>query len=62
MTLKGGLGSPLLKSALEGKNSVYLQQVISNGIPGTPMPPWKSILSKSDIKWIVRQLQNGMPE
>lgn len=60
MSLKGGLGPSLTPDNLHEKNIEYLFQVISNGVPNTPMPPWKTILSEDDIKWISKQLQMGI--
>ncbi len=60
MTLKGGLGKPLLPKALEGKPHSNLMQIILDGIPNTPMPPWRELLSESDVNWIVTQLKNGI--
>ena len=59
MTLKGGLGPALTPDALEGKPAVYLQQTILEGHPGTPMPPWKSILSLPEIDYLVSILISG---
>ncbi len=58
MTLKGGLGPALTPEALENKPRIYLQQTIQEGHPGTPMPPWKSILSPEDIDYLVELLMN----
>lgn len=58
MTLKGGLGPALTPEALENKPRVYLQQTIQEGHPGTPMPPWKSILAPEDIDYLVELLMN----
>ena len=59
MTLKGGLGPALTPDMLTGKPAVYLQQTILEGHPGTPMPPWKSILSLPDIDYLVSILMSG---
>jgi cytochrome c55X len=58
MTLKGGLGPALTPEALQNKPKVYLQQTIQEGHPGTPMPPWKSILTPEDIDYLVELLMN----
>lgn len=60
MTLKGGLGKPLLPKALEGKPSSDLMTIILDGIPNTPMPPWRGLLSEADVHWIVTQLKTGI--
>ena len=59
MTLKGGLGPALTTDALQGKAEVYLQQTILEGHPGTPMPPWKDILTGADIDYLVSLLKAG---
>jgi cytochrome c55X len=61
MTLQGGLGSPLLPEALQGKPAEYLEYVITNGISGTPMPPWKRFLNATEVQWIAANLKKGFP-
>lgn len=56
LTLRGGLGSPLTTEALSGKPYQYLYEVIRNGIPGTPMPPWSAVLEDADIRWLTERL------
>ncbi len=56
MTRKGGLGSPLLPEALAAVSSEGLVETILEGRPGTPMPPWKTMLSRDDAVWIVAYL------
>ena len=57
MRLTGGLGPALTPQALEGKNQEFLSLTISKGRPGTPMPPWETLLSKAEIEWIVDYLK-----
>jgi cytochrome c55X len=59
MTLKGGLGSPLLPTDLNGKSVEFLSFTILNGRPTTAMPPWRAILSESEATWIAQQLKSG---
>jgi cytochrome c55X len=59
MTLKGGLGPALTRSALEGKSRDSLRRAIRDGRPGTPMPPWKTLLQPAEIDWLVDQLLQG---
>ena len=59
MTLKGGLGKPLLPENLAGYDAPALASIILNGIPGTPMPPWQELLSHKDARWIAQSLKNG---
>jgi cytochrome c55X len=60
MTLKGGLGPSLLPQALAGKPPELLRATILDGRSGTPMPPWRGILSTDDVAWLVDQLRNGV--
>jgi cytochrome c55X len=59
LTLKGGLGPALTPQALTGKSPEWLREVILEGRPGTPMPPWKPFLSREEAGWIVQQLLRG---
>lgn len=59
LTLKGGLGSPLLPEVLAGRDREGLVELILNGKPGTPMPPWKGLLSRAEVAWIVEYLISG---
>ncbi len=61
MTLKGGLGAPLLPETLAGKHEDALAAVILDGMPGTPMPPWRPLLTESEAVWIARALKEGLP-
>jgi len=60
MTMKGGLGPPLLPEVLAPKSDQGLAEVILQGIPGTPMPPWQSELTRDEALWIARLLQRGV--
>lgn len=62
MTLKGGLGSPLLPDNLAGKPDALLVDAILNGRPDTAMPPWRGELSPDEAAWLVEQLRKGFPE
>ena len=59
MTLNGGLGSPLHSKNLTKFATDELTEIILEGIPGTPMPPWKYLLSKSEAYWIANSLKKG---
>lgn len=61
LTLKGGLGKPLLPENLAGRDAQTIARIILDGIPGTPMPPWRGILSEGDALWIARKLKEGFP-
>jgi cytochrome c55X len=59
LTRRGGLGPALTREALAGKSPIMLRDVILNGRPGTPMPPWKPFLSPSEADWLVQVLIEG---
>ncbi|MGB7502200.1 MAG: cytochrome c [Azonexus sp.] len=61
MTLRGGLGPPLLPENLHEKPADGLVATIYYGRPGTPMPPWKQFMSEAEAGWIVQELMNGFP-
>ena len=58
MTRKGGLGSPLLPSLLAERSDDALASIILDGIPGTPMPPWRPLINVEETRWLVRILRN----
>ena len=59
LTRKGGLGSALLPEQLSHFTDDALIDIILEGVPGTPMPPWKRFLNRDDAAWIVDQLRKG---
>jgi cytochrome c55X len=62
LTLKGGLGPALLPQNLAGKSAEALAAIILDGVPGTPMPPWRGELSPEDARWIAEKLKEGFPQ
>lgn len=62
MRLTGGLGPALTREALADFPIGSLAAVIFHGRPGTPMPPWKAMLSEPEARWIAVRLQQGFPE
>ncbi len=62
MTLKGGLGPPLLPSTLGDASDEALVDIILDGVPGTPMPPWAFEISREEALWLVRQLKRGIDD
>lgn len=62
MQLTGGLGPPLTPQALNDRTIEAIVATTLHGRPGTPMPPWKSMLSDADALWIAQQLRAGFPE
>ena len=62
MTLKGGLGGPLLPESLVDLESESIASIILGGVPGKPMPPWQGQLSEEDAMWIAKNLKEGFPQ
>jgi len=59
LTRKGGLGSSLLPEALAGRSDSELTDIIMDGVPDTPMPPWRSLFNRQEAGWMVRALKEG---
>lgn len=59
LTLKGGLGPDIRPESLSHYDHETLMEVVSGGIPGTPMPPWKPLLTSSELDWIATYLLNS---
>ena len=62
MALTGGLGPALTRAALADKPLDSLEAVIEHGRPGTPMPPWRTMLKPGESRWIAERLVAGFPE
>src|SRR5262249_31911412 len=59
LSLKGGLGKPLTADRLRQWDGDQLTQIILDGIPGTPMPPWRPLLTETEARWIAEALKSG---
>ncbi len=59
LTRKGGLGPSLLPEALAGQSDEALLATILDGRPGTPMGPWRPMLTEEEARWLVEQLRKG---
>jgi cytochrome c55X len=59
LTLRGGLGRPLTADRLAQWDSDQLTRIILDGVPGTPMPPWRPLLSEFEARWIAEHLKSG---
>lgn len=59
LTRSGGLGSPLLPETLAGRSDDDLTEVIMEGLPGTPMPPWKELLTEEEARWLIRAIREN---
>lgn len=62
LTRGGGLGPALLPARLAGRSDADLVHIILDGVPGTPMPPWRGLISEDDARWLVRALREGPPD
>jgi cytochrome c55X len=58
LTLKGGMGPPLLPDTLNGKTDEFLAETILNGRKGTPMPPWGQFISRNEAFWLIGILRH----
>ncbi len=59
LTLKGGLGPPLLPEALVGKSDTMLVDKILHGRTGTAMPAWEKIINVQEAHWLVQYLKKS---
>ena len=59
LLLKGGLGPEITPEALEFYDREVLTSVILDGIPDTPMPPWRPLLSPQEAERIADYLLTG---
>lgn len=56
MTLKGGLGPDIRAGRLGKVAPEAIAHIILDGVPGTPMPPWRPLISEQDALWIANYL------
>ncbi len=59
MTLKGGLGPALTKNEIMHKPKQLLLTTILDGRRGTPMPPFRGLLTEEEVNWLVELLYQG---
>ena len=59
LTLQGGLGKPLTADRLAQWDRDQLIHIILDGVPGTPMPGWRPLLTEAEAGWIARVLKQG---
>ncbi len=50
-----------VKSYLESTNDLALEQIITNGVPGTAMPAWGTRLTQQEIQAIVAYIRSWEP-
>lgn len=60
LTMRGGLGRPLLPETLADRSDAALAEVILQGVRGTAMPPWRGELTLEEAYWMVRELRRGV--
>ncbi|MEJ1157650.1 c-type cytochrome [Prosthecomicrobium sp. N25] len=59
LTLKGGLGRPLTPDAVADRSAEALAAIILDGVPGTPMPPWRGLLTPEEALTIADIIKRG---
>jgi len=60
LTLRGGLGKPLTPDYLAQWDRNQLVHIILDGVPGTPMPGWRPVMSEAEVGWIADVLKQGV--
>ena len=60
LTMKGGLGPALLPANLAEADTSTLSDIILDGVPDTPMPPWRVEITPAEADWIVQRLKEGL--
>ncbi len=60
LEMHGGLGPALTQDALEERHDDYLRTVILHGVPGTPMPGWRGMLSEEEAQYLVDLMREGV--
>jgi cytochrome c55X len=59
MTRKGGLGPALLPANLHDRPPQLMVNTVLDGRPGTPMPPWRGLLTEHEVHWLVEMMRAG---
>lgn len=59
LTMKGGLGPALVTERMDPWSLEQLTTVILDGVPGTPMPPWRPLLNEQEALFIAEALKSG---
>ncbi len=62
LTLQGGLGKPLLPETLADRSVEVLAEIILDGIAGTPMPPWRGLITEAEALFLAETLKRGLPQ
>jgi cytochrome c55X len=59
LTMKGGLGPALTLEAMRDRTLDDLTHMILDGVPGTPMPPWRPLLSEQEALFMAQVIKSG---
>lgn len=59
LTMKGGLGPALTAERMQALSLDDITRVILDGVPGTPMPPWRPLLSEQEALFMAQVLKSG---
>nr|WP_211295339.1 cytochrome c [Meinhardsimonia xiamenensis] len=59
LTLKGGLGPAITPEAVAKYDDETLAEIILDGVPDTPMPPWRALLGPGELEAIIAYLRKG---
>ncbi len=59
LTRQGGLGAAIRPQDLADKSVAVISEIILNGVPGTPMPPWRPYLTPDEARWLATALKEG---
>jgi cytochrome c55X len=62
ITMAGGLGPALLPAQLAGRGDEELARIVLDGVPRTPMPAWRTLLTEDEALWLVQRLKEGLDE
>lgn len=62
LTLQGGLGKPLLPENVSDRSVEVLAEIILDGIAGTPMPPWRGLITDDEALFLAATLKKGLPQ
>lgn len=59
LTMKGGLGPALTLERMQDRPLDDLTRVILDGVPGTPMPPWRPLLNEQEALFMAQVIKSG---
>jgi len=38
---------------------MLMENTVLDGRPGTPMPPWRGLLTEQEVRWLVEAMRRG---